>query len=440
MSTVSLTVPKGRESCILWLKKSPPAVIADVLESMEHIYSTAHDVAESTAASREVRQLRSDLEKLLEHRERLCKDYEERQAQSIATCDALRAELQALKGARAIEHAKMREEYEARVNEVRTILRENYKEHFGVRREQSLLSTPNIKTLHDGMEIGVLKTMTTSEGAQQQEYVWTYTPREGRRLQGLVHVNGLVVAEEAEERFRASVAEGAASGRINLGLYICLAHRIAGIPHVAIELMHGVPVMKVSRSAEDAIGADVLVTMAFRSLAHLWPQLAAVAAPAAAAAASASATAPMHDLCDFVRRQFTEVKRLDATITGLDEASRLIQTQLLALRASRDKLFEHTTVFKKRHIPDEMVETIPTALEGAVGIALATAIRAYHTAKKRSPRGIDDLAELLSTDVLQEVKNHPGLYDRARERVIQENYAAGARARKRVKEGDGKSE
>jgi hypothetical protein len=424
-TTVQLTVPRGRENCALWLRNNSPASVADILEATEQMCALS-DVAAGRPAGaqlREVAQLRAELDTVLSSRERLREAHDAALTTLRDERDGLRDELQAARGGMAGERDKMQRECEARVGEVRKLLVDTYgsrlaqiqaalQEQTESLRRASVGKDPanavDVKAVHDGLELGVLTPMG-------DDFVWNYTPADGRRrIQGLVTTarGGSVGSVDA---FRSTMREGVAAGRLNLGVLLSLGARVPGRAHVAIA----------SRAADDSLSAHTLVTLAFRTMSSMWSQLSAIGQPA---------DATVHDMCTFLTAQLAEVQAMDAHIQGIEKGHELIAGQLVGLRTARDKLLDELGTFQRRHLPHEAIVVAPAApsasLDGEAGRQCLAAIRSYHATKKRMPRGVDDLSDLLSQDLLAAARAG-GLYDAARAAVVHENYASGARKRVR---------
>ena len=230
------------------------------------------------------------------------------------------------------------------------------------------------------------------------------------------------------------MCEAAKTHSINAALYISLTERIAGKPKISVELFHGVPTMWVARDANDDLSATALVETAFSVFAHVWPLLSSKDAE--------GVQSTMQHVCTFLKAQIGEHERLDASIKSFEKMADAIRREVMQLRRTRDVLVTNVYNFQARHLPHmEMASDAPPppldAMETQLGKTVVAAIKAYLSSmpskRSRYPKGIGDLASVLSTEDMAALSQAPGVFEAGLRRVKSETSAEAGR--KRVRRG-----
>ena len=293
-----------------------------------------------------------------------------------------------------------------------------------------------VKWVHNGLELGTLSRTGKVQCPGHADFLWEHAPPDGTKIRALVenkhgdHAN----SKRDLSKFRDDVCEAAKTHSINAALYISLTERIAGKPKISVELFHGVPTMWVARDANDDLSATALVETAFSVFAHVWPLLSSKDAD--------GVQSTMQHVCTFLKGQIGEHERLDASIKSFEKMADAIRREVMQLRRTRDVLVTNVYNFQARHLPHmEMAsDALPPpldAMETHLGKTVVAAIKAYLSSmpskRSRYPKGIGDLASVLSTEDMAALSQAPGVFEAGLRRVKSETSAEAGR--KRVRRG-----
>lgn len=134
------------------------------------------------------------------------------------------------------------------------------------------------------------------------------------------------------QKFCSDVSEAARQGRVNCALMISLATRIQGTKQLHLSFVHGLPCLKASRSADDAIPAGVLVELALNTMANIWPLV------QQHRRGGSDIESIFVSISDLFENQLGEINRLSKEIESLDRTGRGLQKTASQLRRIRDNL------------------------------------------------------------------------------------------------------
>ena len=292
-----------------------------------------------------------------------------------------------------------------------------------------------------GMSLGAMTDTSTTKG--RGDALWECAERGLRCLVEVKYVQNPAGLHSKKDlaKFWQDLDAGVRSTRVNAGILVSLATRIAGTDRIHISMRAGTPVLQASRDPDDALSAVQLVELGFRAMAVVWDALqqqrrVLQASSSSGEAAGGPQQRSLERLLEVVMRATNEaasrVAALDRHILGVEKCAAGLQKEVAGLRAQREGLLRSL---------DLMREALPVAappppaaavascggalLAAAAGPAVVDAVRAYRAASRgrypRTPECILKGAAPISGEGAQLLAQHPEAFEEAKAVVKAEN-------------------
>ena len=195
-------------------------------------------------------------------------------------------------------------------------------------------------------------------------------------------------------KFAEDVSAGARQGQINCAVLISLAARIPSTRPLHLSFEHGVPVLRASRNAEDALPARSLVELALSTVATVWPLI----------QRQRGEHSEEHLLCsisELFDAQLVEVAKLSKQADELERQGRSLQRSATQVRKCRDALAKGVDTIRIQ-FPQLVVgqsdsdevesESIWTQPEAAALLELVQQFKTEH--RGRYPKSFKELGAL----------------------------------------------
>ena len=418
---ISLTVPKGREHCADWLKRLKPHEVANVLESMEAIGSTSTSQLElQRIHDDKMKQIRKEMEiKDETHRTEL--------ERLQGKCAVIRAELQTEFDARldyqrqcyeksqerleqlldAVQtrtshvtqqvSEELRTQYETRIERLEQELQDKacqikdmqettcarvesiFGSLYGNSSKKGEVGEEFVRQVHSEMELGTLKRTGRVQCTGYADFTWTH-----ENIRAIVEVKMSNYANATRDtcKFREDVRVAVTTGSANAAMYISLVERVEGISKMYLEIMHGIPVLWVSRSVSDDLSARSLVELAFMSFVNVWSRV--------TSQEHTDVQITLNAIAAHLQDKLADYERMEPHFRALDKTADHIRVQTCQLRSLRDKIVSATYQFRSKHCADASAFI---DMEG--NARLMEKLKCYYEEIKRFPKhpsdvGVDD--------------------------------------------------
>lgn len=268
-----------------------------------------------------------------------------------------------------------------------------------------------VKQVHDGLNLGVLTNTSHIKQSGMADSTWNHAHPNSEPLCAMVEVKFATTGDSTRDidKFMKDLDVSVRAKEKNAALYISLIGPIAGKSRIALEMIHGVPVMWASRLANDEnLSAWTLVEMAFVQFAAIWPIVSANNSGAG------TADQFLRHVSSLLQVQLDEYDRLEPRISFLERTSETMRREAAMLRKTRDALVTHTTNFQSRNSLTIITPSTADVNEDDV----LQAIRSYHKRTRGYyPKQPNDLKNELAPEILRHLAVHTDLFQSCERRV-----------------------
>ena len=316
-------------------------------------------------------------------------------ADQVAKADALTAELQ-----------RKADDYGDRVADLVRRLT-------GTATAKGQLGEHFVKNVHCGLQLGAYESDTHNKNAGFADGTWSYKPRDAPKICALVEVKykqELHTKHDIEKFEAVDIPAAVNQNRINMGIFISLCCRRHGKPMLSLESVAGVPVLWVSRAEDDHVPAERLVSLAFCTMAEIWPMLSQKVGN------SLDNTLPR--VARHLDEQSVELDRLCKSISSIEKNALNITRTAQELHRTKDKLLANIQSIRLQDTRLSLSQD-PHELnfwESPTASLAMERVHEYYTAHRgRYPRTLEELE--LDERVAQEFAAVPNAFQDAKERV-----------------------
>lgn len=191
--------------------------------------------------------------------------------------------------------------------------------------------------------------LSDDRGIQAEGYAdgtWTYeAPGMACKLQCLLEVkqvNEVLHSVKDLEKYDRDVRAAVMAGRVNCAVLISLAARVPGTKQLDMSTIQGIPVLRASRSADDTLPPDVLVRLAFTTMAEAWPFL-------CRAREEGSVEASMEAVVDHLDAQLSELDKISKRAQSLKQMGKKLEREGLELDKIRNRMLGGIETLRLNH-------------------------------------------------------------------------------------------
>ena len=415
LTSVTLRIPIQNAGCADWLLLQTPAVVADTLSLCEVTYKVLKNEVSFIEALKTSDDHHKGLHSLQQQLLEVVELIEKRHREEMTTkVRALEDELAVHKKLSSNTEELLRSQLQSNEaslldeRQARNALARDYMQRFesiagrltGNNTFVGQIGEKLVDRVFSHLQLGTLQDDHTNPAEGFADGLWTYQPSDAcPKLRCLIEVK-LVASIHSRDmsKFERDLHAAVSMGRCNCGMLISLGARCAGMPSLHLTLLHGIPVIYMSRDGEDdVLPAASAIEIAFRSLAEAWPFISRGQVEGDSLAMSA--------IAGFLNDQYNDIDRLNKSITSIMRSALSLKREAINLEKIRDNLITGIDSLRLKYpsLVPALSDTIdaaashsidPWSSEGAKD--LLQAIKNWKTAKRRYPRSIDDLRDLLS--------------------------------------------
>ena len=176
-------------------------------------------------------------------------------------------------------------------------------------------------------------------------------------------------------------------GRINMAIFISLLERISGRNWISLDTKLGVPTLYISRNDEDAISAEALVEIAFRTMSQIWPTI--------SQQSDKDIEVTMNEVGMHIESQLVELEALFKHVADLEKQGNSLIKKASAMKRvaetmesnmHRLRMSDSRLVINANHQTYDFWSN-----EGKI---LIDSLRQYNREKKRHATRLEDLKDL----------------------------------------------
>ena len=243
--------------------------------------------------------------------------------------------------------------------------------------------------------------LTDDRGVQTEGYAdatWTYETRPFK-IQALIEVkqvNGVLHSKKDLDKYDRDVRAAVLAGRINCAMFISLSAHVPGRRQFDLDTIQGIPVLRASRSAGDALPPEVLIRLAFGFFANIWPFL-------CRAHEEGSIEASIEAVAEHLDTQLLEFDKLTKRAASIKDMGKKMEREALELEKIRNRLMTGVEALRLNNpslIPSldapsaEVATTATGGWDSAGGASLLDSFRAWrqdHGGGSRWPSRLDQM-------------------------------------------------
>ena len=270
-----------------------------------------------------------------------------------------------------------------------------------------------VQAIHSGLELGHWVNTSQNQAAGCADALWEYDAG-GRKLQALVEIKLMVALHNQKDiaKFWNDVDSGIRMGKINAAVFISIKARIPNTKPLQITMYGGIPILQVSRDAEDALPPASMVQLGLLALAQAWPLL--------NRHDNKKSEGIIEAVVGQYENQLQEIQKFSKRIEDLEKTANNLHRQASALSKIRDAMatsIENTRIT----YPQLCSETVELALKpddqwhSDLAQLFLETIRSWKDSKGRYPKALRDLD--LDENVLEFASKIPNALDEAVKRV-----------------------
>lgn len=191
-----------------------------------------------------------------------------------------------------------------------------------------------VARVHSSLNLGTLEDTSRIRETGWADALWVLELPHVRKLRALVEVKHVAALHSVHDiaKFEADVSEASKRGTANAAVLFSLSARIPGARQIDLRLKHGIPVLRVSRDAEDTLSARALVELGFSTLAEAWPLI--------QASKGETTEEIIRDVTAFIDDQLEKASKLSKPIRDLEKQARALSKIAGDLKKQQESMLQ----------------------------------------------------------------------------------------------------
>lgn len=277
---------------------------------------------------------------------------------------------------------------------------QEFASNFSSPSSQGKIGEDFVRKIHADMALGKWEDTSHRPEEGAADAMWELQFPNSRKMRALVEVKSVANLQAGKDlgKFENDVSQGVRLGTINAAVLISLRARISGTRPIQLSIDHGIPVVRMSREADDALCARAMVQLGLTMLSTTWPLL-------QAHREAQSDDALLTACCGFLDDQLNKAVKLTKNIDDLDKQIRTISRIAMDMRKTKESIVRSVETIRVQYpqlLPeadtddedqDPSVSSDPWDHSGS--LVLLDAILNHRTQHGgRYPKALDDMAGL----------------------------------------------
>lgn len=191
-----------------------------------------------------------------------------------------------------------------------------------------------VSQIHAAMNLGEWEDTSRRPEEGCADALWTLDFSGSRKMRALVEVKNVASIHRQKDldKFECDCAQAVRTGSINAAILVSLRARVHGKKQIDLSLRQGIPVIYMSRAADDALPAETLVKLGFSAMASAWPLLQSNRGEQGDAALQSASM--------FLDEQLVKAQRLSKSIDDLEKQCRSLGRVSSDLKKTRDGMIK----------------------------------------------------------------------------------------------------